>query len=90
MMTVKRMHLTDLKTRIPFGAREKTLRLALKKDDIMNKWAQTKLAKRLKCKQVRRDMNDFERFKLYKAKKSRSKLVKKSLKPVKAKTTKKK
>merc|ERR550532_2800822 len=91
MMTVKRLSLTDFRTKIPFGAREKTLRKALEKDEIMSKWAQTSWAKKLKVKKVRAEMNDFERFKLYKARKTRSKLVKKSLKPAKStKSTKKK
>merc|ERR1712183_225094 len=91
MMPVKRMSLTDLRTKIPFGAREKTLRSALKKDDIMTKWGETKWAKKLKVKKARAQMNDFQRFMLYRAKKARSKLVKKSLKPAKAaKSTKKK
>merc|ERR1719436_410009 len=91
MMTVKRLSLTDFRTKIPFGAREKTLKKALASDEIMKKWEETKWAKKLKSKKVRAAMNDFERFKLYRAKKSRRKLVKAALKPKKAaKTTKKK
>merc|ERR1712086_965889 len=38
MMPVKRLSLTDLKATIPRGAREKTLKAAMAKDDIMAKW----------------------------------------------------
>merc|ERR1711981_989384 len=47
MMPVKRLSLTDFKATIPRAAREKTLRLALEKDDIMKKWSETAWAKRL-------------------------------------------
>merc|ERR1719183_613626 len=85
MMSVKRLSLTDFKTKIPFGAREKTLRKALEGDEIMKKWGETNWAKKLKVKKSRAEMNDFERFKLYRAKKARSKVVKAALKPKKKK-----
>merc|ERR1719436_2182882 len=83
MMPVKRLSLTDLKAQIPRGAREKTLRAALQKDDVMNKWAQTAWAKKLKAKQVRADMSDFERFKLMVARKKRASEVKGVMKKTK-------
>merc|ERR1712203_1010926 len=36
MMPIKRLSLTDLKATIPRGAREKTLKQALEKSDVMN------------------------------------------------------
>merc|ERR1719444_741426 len=80
MMPVKRLSLTDLKSSIPRGAREKSLKLALEKDSIMQKWGETAWAKKLKVKEARRAMSDFDRFKLYAAKKKRSKVVKAALK----------
>merc|ERR1719171_345503 len=80
MMPVKRLSLTDLKATIPRGAREKTLKLALEKDGIMTKWAATSWAKKLKAKETRANMSDFDRFKLMVAKKNRSKVVKSALK----------
>merc|ERR1719258_647436 len=53
MMPIKRLSLTDFKVSIPRGAREKTLKLAMDKDDVMTKWGQTAWAKKLKTKQVR-------------------------------------
>merc|ERR1719231_2010834 len=64
MMPIKRLSLTDFKSTIPRGAREKTLKLALEKDGIMAKWENTAWAKKLKAKKARADMNDFDRFKL--------------------------
>merc|ERR1711865_1247976 len=73
MMPIKRLTLTDFKASLPRAAREKTLKKALTKDGIKKKWEETSWAKKLKVKKLRANMNDFDRFKLYKAKKSRSK-----------------
>merc|ERR1712113_1314325 len=80
MMPVKRLSLTDFKTTIPRGAREKTLKLALSKDDTMAKWSATAWAKKLKSKETRANMSDFDRFKLMVAKKKRAQVVKTALK----------
>merc|ERR1719145_17869 len=77
MMPVKRLSLTDFKAKIPRGAREKTLKKSLEADEIMKKWSETAWGKKLKVKETRAKMSDFERFKLYKAKKNRSKVIKK-------------
>merc|ERR1719453_2724873 len=60
MMPIKRLSLTDFKSSIPRGAREKTLKNAMAKDDVMAKWDQTAWAKKLKAKQTRSAMNDFD------------------------------
>merc|ERR1719247_196227 len=73
MMPVKRLSLTDFKVSIPRGAREKTLKLALNKDGVMAKWAETVWAKKLKAKKARSEMTDFDRFKLMVAKKLKAK-----------------
>merc|ERR1719473_702810 len=88
MMPIRRLSLTDFKCTIPRGAREKTLKLALDKDSVMNKWQETAWAKKLNAKKVRSEMNDFDRFKLMVARKKRSTAVKATLKKTK-KTTKK-
>ena len=79
MMPIKRLSLTDIKTKIPRGAREKTLKLALNRDEVLKKWSETNWARKLKAKEVRAKMTDFERFKLMVAKKNRSKIVRKTL-----------
>ena len=81
MMPIKRLSLTDFKATIPRGARQKTLNKALDKDGIMGQWDASSWAKKIKAKEARKAMTDFDRFKLYQAKQKRSKAVKKSLKP---------
>merc|ERR1712056_89758 len=79
MMPVKRLSLTDLKSTIPRGAREKTLKLALSKDDTMKKWSASSWGKKIAAKEARAQMTDFDRFKLMVAKKNRAKVVKTAL-----------
>mmetsp|Transcript_97600 Transcript_97600/g.314389 ORF Transcript_97600/g.314389 Transcript_97600/m.314389 type:complete len:134 (+) Transcript_97600:103-504(+) len=83
MMPVKRLSLTDFKATISRGAREKSLRLALEKDGIMQKWSATSWAKKVTAKEVRAKMTDFDRFKLMVARKKRSGEVKKTVKNTK-------
>mmetsp|Transcript_41011 Transcript_41011/g.109374 ORF Transcript_41011/g.109374 Transcript_41011/m.109374 type:complete len:113 (-) Transcript_41011:16-354(-) len=77
MMPVKRLSLTDFTSKIARGAREKTLRLALEKDGVMAKWSATAWAKKVKAKEVRSKMTDFDRFKLMVARKKRTAEIKK-------------
>merc|ERR550537_254665 len=83
MMPIRRLSLTDLSVKIPRGAREKTLKKALSEDKTLEKWSATAWAKKLKAKEVRSAMTDFDRFKLMVAKKKRAAQVKKTLKPKK-------
>merc|ERR1719295_1684483 len=64
MMPVRRLSLTDFKSRVTRGVREKGLKAALEKDDIMGKWSKTSWAKKLAAKEHKANMTDFERFKL--------------------------
>uniref|UniRef100_A0A7S4VF99 Large ribosomal subunit protein eL14 domain-containing protein n=1 Tax=Alexandrium monilatum TaxID=311494 RepID=A0A7S4VF99_9DINO len=80
MMPIKRLSLTDFKAGIGRGAREKALKKALADGEVMKKWEATSWAKKLKAREVRQNMTDFERFKLMVAKKNRSKAIKKVLK----------
>merc|ERR1719473_1452827 len=82
-MPIARLSLTDFKAKIPRGAREKTLKKAMAADDIMGKWSATAWAKKIKAREVRKNMTDFDRFKLMLAKKRRSKEVKGTSKPAK-------
>merc|ERR1719352_4834 len=52
MTPIKRLSLTDLKSSIPRGAREKTLQLALEKDGIMKKWEETSWGKKLSARKA--------------------------------------
>mmetsp|Transcript_100283 Transcript_100283/g.196909 ORF Transcript_100283/g.196909 Transcript_100283/m.196909 type:complete len:134 (-) Transcript_100283:99-500(-) len=75
MMPVKRLSLTDFKCSIFRGAREKQLKAALEKDEIMKKWSETAWAKKLAAKAFRANMTDFDRHKLMVARKKRAKEV---------------
>merc|ERR1719152_312147 len=80
MMLIKRLSLTDIRMNLRRGAREKTLKKEMEKDDVMKKWSETSWAKKLKAKESRQTLTDFERFKLMAARTKRSKAVKKALK----------
>mmetsp|Transcript_60539 Transcript_60539/g.187559 ORF Transcript_60539/g.187559 Transcript_60539/m.187559 type:complete len:133 (-) Transcript_60539:96-494(-) len=80
MMPIRRLSLTDFKAGIIRGAREKTLRTALTEGEVLKKWEATAWAKKLKAREARQSMTDFERFKLTMAKKKRAKAIKKVLK----------
>merc|ERR1711920_638343 len=75
MMPIKRLSLTDLKSSIPRGAREKTLKKALEKDGALKKFGETAWGKKLAAKEARAQMTDFDRFKLMVAKKKRAQVV---------------
>merc|ERR1712151_54421 len=79
MMPVRRLSLTDFKCKLARGGREKSLRTALAKDEVMKKWSETAWAKKLAAKAHKANMTDFDRFKLAQARTRRSKEVKKSL-----------
>merc|ERR1719219_1437477 len=80
MIPVKRLSLTDFTCKLARGAREKSLKTALEKEEIMKKWAETAWAKKLAAKEVRAKMTDFDRFKLMVARKKRAAEVKKTIK----------
>mmetsp|Transcript_132524 Transcript_132524/g.258157 ORF Transcript_132524/g.258157 Transcript_132524/m.258157 type:complete len:84 (+) Transcript_132524:2-253(+) len=79
-MPIKRLSLTDFKAKIVRGAREKALKIALDKNDIMSKWTETTRAKQIKARETRKNMTDFERFKLMVAKRKRAVQVRAAVK----------
>merc|ERR1719284_1742655 len=83
MMPVKRLSLTDFKAKLARGAREKGLKAALEKDEVVKKWSETAWAKKLAAKATRASMNDFDRFKLMVAKRRRAREVKSVIKKAK-------
>jgi large subunit ribosomal protein L14e len=72
---VKRLVLTDFVLRVPVGARAATLEKALKKDDIIAKFAASKEGKLIAVKKARASTTDFDRFKLMLARKSKARAV---------------
>ncbi|CAJ1346709.1 unnamed protein product, partial [Effrenium voratum] len=77
MMPIKRLSLTDIRAPMGRGTREKFLKKALAEGDVLKKWSETNWAKKLKAQETRKNMSDFERFKVMCAKQKRSKEVKK-------------
>ncbi|CAE7553216.1 Rpl14, partial [Symbiodinium microadriaticum] len=63
MMPVKRLSLTDFRMVLDRGVKEKTLKKALEKGEVLKKWSETAWAKKMKAKEARANMTDFERFK---------------------------
>eukprot|EP00450_Noctiluca_scintillans_P007994 CAMPEP_0194487360 /NCGR_PEP_ID=MMETSP0253-20130528/7666_1 /TAXON_ID=2966 /ORGANISM="Noctiluca scintillans" /LENGTH=144 /DNA_ID=CAMNT_0039327567 /DNA_START=52 /DNA_END=486 /DNA_ORIENTATION=+ len=78
MMPIRRLRLTDLKTKIPRKAIQKTLRKQLSEQGTMTKFTETKLARKMEAANASKWMTDFEKFKLMLVKKKRSRAVKDS------------
>jgi len=72
---LKRLLLTDFVIRIPVGARAATISKALKKEDILNKFAASKEGKQIAVKKARAEITDFDRFKLMVARRSKARAV---------------
>merc|ERR1712215_197883 len=76
---IKNLHMTPLVTKFPFSARSKVVRTAWEKDGITKKWDESAWAKRMEMKAKRKGLNDFDRFKLMKAKSARNKILAKAV-----------
>jgi len=85
---LKNVHLTSLKAKFPFSTRTKVVRKALEEADVDAKWAASSWAKRAEAKKRRQGLNDFDRFKLSKAKGIRNKLLTKAVNIKKKKVSK--
>ncbi|GIX62699.1 60S ribosomal protein L14, putative [Babesia caballi] len=70
--------LTDTKIALNRGAKTGALARAVKKHDALNAFKQTPMGKRLEYAERRKNLTDFERFKLMVAHKERRKLMKKA------------
>ena len=68
---------TEIKNGLYF--RSRVVRKAWEADKISEKWAESAWAKRMVMKQRRQGLNDFDRFKLYKAKSARNKILAKAV-----------
>merc|ERR1712205_220800 len=72
VLTIKRMTLTGLGVGITRNARQKQLNKAGKDAGIQEKWDKSAYAKTLKRRATRAALNDFDRFKVMLARKSKS------------------
>mmetsp|Transcript_13065 Transcript_13065/g.25356 ORF Transcript_13065/g.25356 Transcript_13065/m.25356 type:complete len:137 (+) Transcript_13065:79-489(+) len=83
VINLKRITLTDIKIDLGVQARQKTLIKALDAAEFESKWNESALAKKLESRRKRREMNDFDRFKVMLAKKAKNKAIKKKFKELK-------
>ncbi|XP_022248660.1 60S ribosomal protein L14-like [Limulus polyphemus] len=72
-MPFKRLRLTKFRIKIPHSTSTKVVRKAWDKESITDKWKESKAATKIEARKLRAKMNDFDRFKLYKAKQAVSK-----------------
>uniref|UniRef100_C9W1C9 Large ribosomal subunit protein eL14 n=1 Tax=Rhipicephalus sanguineus TaxID=34632 RepID=C9W1C9_RHISA len=71
--------LTDTKITLNRGAKTGALSRAIKEQDALNAFKQTAMGKKLEFAERRKNLNDFERFKLLVAHKERRKIMKKAI-----------
>ncbi|KAK1921687.1 ribosomal protein L14-domain-containing protein [Papiliotrema laurentii] len=64
--------------KLPRGAGSGAIKKAVEKAGVLEKWESSGWAKKLAARQVRKDSNDFERFQLQLAKRSRRDTVRKA------------
>merc|ERR1719309_482381 len=79
-MRLSNLHLTYFKVDHALNATTEEVKTAMEEGDVMGQWHETQWYKNLQAKSKRKSMNDFDRFKLRKAKLQRNQLVKKALK----------
>ncbi|XP_046918013.1 protein-S-isoprenylcysteine O-methyltransferase isoform X1 [Dermatophagoides farinae] len=84
----KRLRLTKFRLRIPYGTNSRNIQKIWKENEIDKKFGETKLALRLKQQQLKSNMTDFDRFKLYKTKQRYNRIVNKKLALLKFKSKK--
>uniref|UniRef100_A0A914GVI2 Large ribosomal subunit protein eL14 n=1 Tax=Globodera rostochiensis TaxID=31243 RepID=A0A914GVI2_GLORO len=83
----KDLQLTKFTVPLRVGQRSKGVREAYEKAKIGDLWLGTEWAKRIAHKQKRASLTDFERFKVFKAKQHRNRLVRVEIAKLKKKTT---
>lgn len=67
-MAFKNMSLTDLKIKVPRGARSGVVKKVFTDAEVLEKWEKTAWAKKLATRKKKASMTDFDRFKLKLAK----------------------
>ncbi|ELU01430.1 hypothetical protein CAPTEDRAFT_206778 [Capitella teleta] len=71
----KGMHLTKFVIPVPRSARTCIIKKKWEKSGITEKWQETFWSKRLNDEKLKKNMNDFDRFKLMKAKQTRNRII---------------
>merc|ERR1712002_1333289 len=70
------LNLTDIKIKLPHGARGGAIRKQYVAEDVDAKWDKTAWAKKIKSREDKRNLSDFGRFKAKVAKQQRSRKIK--------------
>jgi large subunit ribosomal protein L14e len=68
-LLIRRSMLTGIKTATPRGARTKTLTKFWNEENVEAQWAETAMAKNLASQKIRKNLTDFDRFKVMLAQK---------------------
>jgi len=74
-MNFKQLHLTKFVLTFPHSARTRIVKKAWDKADINKQWQESTWAKKIASHAQRKQLSDFERFKLMKAKQARNRLI---------------
>jgi len=74
-MNFKQLHLTKFVLSFPHSARTRLVKSAWEKADINKQWQESTWAKKICAREQRKQLTDFDRFKLMKAKQARNRLV---------------
>jgi len=74
-MNFKQLHLTNFVLTFPHSARTRIVKKAWEKADINKQWQESTWAKKIAAHEQRKQLTDFDRFKLMKAKQARNRLV---------------
>ena len=72
---LKNIKLTGMKVKFPHSAGQKVVKRVLDVGGIGDKWKSTSWAKKLAQRKVRKNLNDFDRFKLKKLKQKKSRML---------------
>ncbi|XP_076350402.1 large ribosomal subunit protein eL14-like [Tachypleus tridentatus] len=83
-MPFKRLRLTKFRIKIPHSTSTKVVRKAWEKESITDKWKESSTAKKIDARKLRSKMNDFDRFKLYKAKQAMNREIRRKFLKLKA------
>lgn len=75
ILAFKHLRLTKIVVKLPRGAREKTVKKVWQAEQVSEKWSQTASAKKAAQLKVRKNLNDFERFKVMVLKQRRNYLL---------------
>ncbi|KAL1451362.1 hypothetical protein WDU94_005747 [Cyamophila willieti] len=73
-LRLNQLHLTKLKINFPFNARTKVVRKAWKDGEVADKWSKSLWAQKVANVEKRKTLNDFDRFKLSKLRRTRNKI----------------